>query len=342
MWKHFPEFDASIWSEYKHSPSSDLPLPSEEKKLKKTLKSLGREVPSKGDLRAQFFKGSDEMAPDLQLVKKSMFSGDSEREKALEAQFYRFYPCFTKLCLPQKKPLRRSNSTSSMFVTYTIDVMDIKEVVKCASFALYLIIRFCHGRGGFTEMEIFNEEAHPMVEDAKPSEIPSPRSIFDFCYNIMIAEDVRADVMVLCVYFVERMVFRHGLLFGSMTWRRALFGLMLISTKYWEELSIWNSDFSGHVPRADVEELQSLEMALLKLLNFQVVVSGDIFTKYYYALRGLSTSKDVLPRTELRLEDTKLFYERERKIAGHGRKTVQRTRSLIHCTFALNAAVALN
>ena len=139
----------------------------------------------------------------------------------------------------------------------------------------------------------------------------------------MTAEDVRADVMVLCVYFVERLVFRHGLMFGALTWRRALFGLMLISTKvsdgflyylevalfiykfcsvnyeviipslpplfffffffffcylqYWEELSIWNSDFSGHVPKADVEELQSLEMALLKLLNFQVVVPGDMY-----------------------------------------------------------------
>ena len=47
----------------------------------------------------------------------------------------------------------------------------------------------------------------------------------------MTAEDVRADVMVLCVYFVERLVFRHGLMFGAVTWRRALFGLMLISTK---------------------------------------------------------------------------------------------------------------
>ena len=120
-------------------------------------------------------------------MKKSLFSGATEREKAMEVQFHKYYPCFTRLCLPYKPPLRRSNSTrfffffsfpthicflphlplpppSSLFVTYTIDVMDLKEVVKCASHALYLIILYCHGRGGFSSMEILNEEAHPMVE----------------------------------------------------------------------------------------------------------------------------------------------------------------------------------
>jgi hypothetical protein len=49
--------------------------------------------------------------------------------------------------------------------------------------------------------------------------------------------------------------------------------------KYWDELSIWNSDFTSHIPKAKVDELQELEMALLKLLLFEMTIPGNVYVK---------------------------------------------------------------
>jgi len=138
------------------------------------------------------------------------------------------------------------------------------------------------------------------------------------------------------------MVFRNGVAYHPLTWRRITFGLILIAAKYWDELSIWNNDFKNHVPKANIDELQDLEMALLKLLNFEMKIPGDIFTRYYFALRSLSRSKKVLPRTEMRLLDSKGFYELERAIVGIPRKKVLQTLSPIPCTFVENCFLALN
>lgn len=47
--------------------------------------------------------------------------------------------------------------------------------------------------------------------------------------------------------------------------------------QYWDELSIWNSDFTSHIPKAKVDELQELEMALLKLLHFEMIIPGNVY-----------------------------------------------------------------
>ena len=54
-----------------------------------------------------------------------------------------------------------------MYVTSTIDVMDLKGMIELGAYALSLLILYCEDRGGFVPLDIFNEKRHPIVEVKK-------------------------------------------------------------------------------------------------------------------------------------------------------------------------------
>lgn len=46
-----------------------------------------------------------------------------------------------------------------------------------------------------------------LLQNASHS-IPSAQMIYDFCYRIFHAEDIRAEVIILIVHYVERLIFK--------------------------------------------------------------------------------------------------------------------------------------
>lgn len=61
-----------------------------------------------------------------------------------------------------------------------------------------------------------------------------------------------------------------------------------MSSKVWDDLSMWNIDFSNVSSNLfDLKRVNELELALLDVFDYQVKVSASDYAKYYFQLRSL-------------------------------------------------------
>ena len=61
-----------------------------------------------------------------------------------------------------------------------------------------------------------------------------------------------------------------------------------MASKVWDDLSMWNSDFSqvsNHL--FDLKRVNELELTMLDAFNYEVKVSASDYAKYYFQLRSL-------------------------------------------------------
>jgi hypothetical protein len=73
-------------------------------------------------------------------------------------------------------------------------------------------------------------------------------------------------------------------------WRSLIFSCMILSSKVWDDLSMWNVDFSQSCPKGvsfTLQRINDLEINILKALAFQVKVPASEYAKYYFLLRSM-------------------------------------------------------
>lgn len=68
----------------------------------------------------------------------------------------------------------------------------------------------------------------------------------------------------------------------------SLFASIVMASKVWDDLSMWNVDFS-HVSSNlfDLKRVNELELAMLDIFGYVVKVSAGDYAKYYFQLRSL-------------------------------------------------------
>jgi hypothetical protein len=73
-----------------------------------------------------------------------------------------------------------------------------------------------------------------------------------------------------------------------MCWLCSLFASIVMASKVWDDLSMWNVDFS-HVSSNlfDLKRVNELELAMLDAFGYVVKVSAGDYAKYYFQLRSL-------------------------------------------------------
>lgn len=66
-----------------------------------------------------------------------------------------------------------------------------------------------------------------------------------------------------------------------------LFACLVMASKVWDDLSMWNVDFSQVCPSFDLQRVNALELAMLDALKYVVRVSSSEYAKYYFHLRSM-------------------------------------------------------
>ncbi len=60
-----------------------------------------------------------------------------------------------------------------------------------------------------------------------------------------------------------------------------------MASKVWDDLSMWNVDFSQVYSNFDLARINSLELAMLEALKYVIRVSASEYAKYYFLLRSM-------------------------------------------------------
>lgn len=70
-------------------------------------------------------------------------------------------------------------------------------------------------------------------------------------------------------------------------WKSILFASMVMASKVWDDLSMWNADFSHICGSFTLARVNQLELAMLDALSFNVTVAASEYAKYFFHLRSM-------------------------------------------------------
>ena len=104
-------------------------------------------------------------------------------------------------------------------------------------------------------------------------------SIYDYLDRIQKYLNVNNSTLILSLIYIDRICKEKGIKLRKNNIHRILFTSIVISIKYNEDTFFKNS-FYAKVGGISVKELTKLENAFLKLIEFKLFVSDDLFQKY--------------------------------------------------------------
>lgn len=152
-----------------------------------------------------------------------------------------------------------------------------------------------HSKEGLAQ--VFMDEQFPLAKKDTPSssDVPSLEQVITFYENFYERSQMEIDTVIMSLIYVERLIKEsNGLIVPTgETWKSILFSCMVLASKVWDDLSMWNIDFSNVAGRNYVlasftlRRINDLELALLKCLNFIVRVPASEYAKYYFLIRSM-------------------------------------------------------
>ena len=209
----------------------------------------------------------------------------------------------------------RSNSTNSIYLTSTMSTADTGTTIKCIAAVLHRRIhRVAKGQlrtalsVKFTALsptrlkfaagdawDVYgNEWQH--FNDAPSSTgrrrgAPTLDQIANFIQRIFEKAQMERDSLIIALMYIERLLKSKSagvaLKLGPHNWMTVLFCGLLISSKVWDDESMWNSDFSQISPGFNLKRVNALEVDFLRALDFSVRVPASAYAKYYFQLRTM-------------------------------------------------------
>lgn len=124
------------------------------------------------------------------------------------------------------------------------------------------------------------------------SAVPSLDEITNFYRDVFRRSQMESDCVIMSLIYVERLIkaTNGGVRPRVGNWRSILFSSMIMSSKVWDDLSMWNADFSQTCPAGvtfPLARINELEIAMLSCLKYDVKVLASEYAKYYFLLRAM-------------------------------------------------------
>ena len=172
--------------------------------------------------------------------------------------------------------------------------------------------------------------------------LPSLEEIKEFYREFYQRSQMEFDAIIMSLIYVERLIkLTNGAVMPSpYNWASVVFSCMVLASKVWDDLSMWNIDFSnvsvnsGVLSPFSLKRINELELAVLACLNFAVAIPGSEYAKYYYLLRSMmirgglldpfAAKQQLSTDLTIRLQDRTKHYEDS--IAHHAEEENPRRR----------------
>lgn len=127
-------------------------------------------------------------------------------------------------------------------------------------------------------------------------EIPKEEEILGFLTNLMISAKIVKQIMVISFVLLERLLYRTSSDLTPRNWRFAIVSCFTLASKAWDDDSYGIPEFSKILPSYEPQLLNKLEGLCLDLLDFDLSVPLDTYTRYYFYLFSFTNSdKSITP-----------------------------------------------
>lgn len=230
----------------------------------------------------------------------------------------------------------RRNTGGTIYVNGTMSNPDVEATIKCVC-GVYRahLVQAAEERNKHSpvsvmnkplDLEIFHDRYHlptSWTHNTQMDSLPSLADIVGFYQEFYRRSQMEFDTIIMSLIYVERLIKTTNLTPGPENWRSVLFSCMVLASKVWDDLSMWNIDFSNVASAQSSNQAQGLslftlqrvnqlELILLKSLNFDVRVPASEYAKYYFLIRTMLMRSGLLKGTAKPLgkEEAKILENR--------------------------------
>merc|ERR1711971_734078 len=160
---------------------------------------------------------------------------------------------------------------------------NIKATIKCVCAVFRAHIAQSKDKRHCSQMirdyEVFDDNFGSSIRPSK-NKVPTLIEILEFYEAFYQRSQMEHDTIITSLIYVERVIklTNANLIPTTENWRSFLFPCMVLASKVWDDLSMWNVDFSNVTAQTaglssfTLFRINELELALLKCLKFNVKV----------------------------------------------------------------------
>jgi hypothetical protein len=191
-----------------------------------------------------------------------------------------------------KPHLVKRNTCGTIYLGSTLSSPDKDALIKCVCGVFRAHLLQSDNVEPRPEDWIFDDDSSSRTLNHSNITIPSLEDITSFYRDVFLRSQMETDCIVISLIYVERLIkLSSGKLRPTPSnWKSLLFSCMVLASKVWDDLSMWNADFSKIGPGGytfSLRRTNELEVALLTALDFKVKVGASEYAKYYFLLRSM-------------------------------------------------------
>jgi hypothetical protein len=205
----------------------------------------------------------------------------------------------------------RRNTGGTIYVKSTMDNPDIQATMKCVCAVYRSHIVEATKRKNLRSpvsvqtvphnIDIFSDDYFSYSRRHTDLDVPLLIEIEAFYDEFFKRSQMEHDTIIMSLIYVERLIKEtNGVLTPSPeNWRSILCSCMILASKVWDDLSMWNIDFSNvsaasGLSSFSLQRINQLEIAILTSLNFRVEVPASEYAKYYFLIRTMLIRSGML------------------------------------------------
>ena len=125
--------------------------------------------------------------------------------------------------------------------------------------------------------------------NARLRRVPSADVIYKFIARVHRKAQMEVETIIVSLVYIERLLkaTEGKLCFEKNNWKAICLSAMILASKVWDDLSMWNADFSLICPAYDLKRINHLEIVFLEAFQYNVRVPASTYAKYYFKLRTI-------------------------------------------------------
>lgn len=132
---------------------------------------------------------------------------------------------------------------------------------------------------------------------------PTLEELYYYCKYVIISGRMEKEIPILCLVYIERFLTKTGVLMNHANWKRLTLISLILASKIWDDDSLENVHFPQVLPDISLKEISSLEKVFLSLIDFDLMIRGTEYAKYYFVLKTFADSfNSSLPMGPLPVE----------------------------------------
>ena len=132
---------------------------------------------------------------------------------------------------------------------------------------------------------------------------PTLEELYYYCKYVIVSGRMEKEIPILSLNYIERFLTKTGVLMNHANWKRLTLISLTLASKIWDDDSLENVHFPQVMPDVTLKEIASLEKVFLQLIDFDLIIKGAEYAKYYFILKHFADKfNSTLPMGPLTVE----------------------------------------